>query len=509
MSKNSELFSLVKSLSSSEKRYFKLQASVFRENNSLISLFDQLDKQEKYDAKELLKEFKSKKKDKQLSDTKNRLYNLILKSMRAYNASRSVDNQLNIMLQNINFLLHKKLLKQAEMELLKVERLATLHEKFNYLLEAIGLRWSYFNVESVKTMYAAQREVIKKIDNSTQYHLMLGTLAEAIAKTGTVVRDKSKIKKIKKSVNNPLFKDERKALTIYSKIYYFLTQFFYCRTIGDMRSAYNISGRFVKHLEDHREFIHQNPNAYRSALNNYLVSQLDNKKFDNFYECIEKLRSIPDNYPNANNPEFVNSVQLRVFELRMEYCLVTIQLNEGLRLIPEIEGWLNQVKVVREPGIEITICMSIVQLFFMVSKYTDALKWLNRILNQSNENYAIVKDVHALARIMDLLIHYEIGNIDLLEYRLRSAERFLVKEERHFKFESEIILFFKKNIRQFSEKDKMKTELSTLKDKLSKIVKDELEQQFLNYFDFNSWIESKILNRPFAEILKEKVVGGQ
>ncbi|MBI2269246.1 MAG: hypothetical protein HYU69_02695 [Bacteroidetes bacterium] len=505
MSKNSELFNLVKSLSSSEKRYFKLQASVFRENDSLLSLFDLLDRQQKYDAKEVLKEFKSKKKDKQLSDTKNRLNNLILKSMRAYNVARSVDNQLNVMFQNINFLLQKKLLRQAEMELLKVERLATLHEKFNYLLEAIGLRWNYFNTD-VKTMYATHEEVIRKINNAAQYHLMLGTLAEAIAKTGTVVRDQNKIKKIKQSVNNPLFKDERKAFTNYSKIYYFLTQFFYYRTIGDMRSAYKMSARFVKYLEDQPAFINQNPNAYRSALNNYLVSQLDNRKFNDFYECIDKLRLIADNYPNANNHEFVNAVQLRVFELMMEYYLVTMQLNEGMRLIPEIESWLDQLKAVREPGIEITICMSIVQLLFMASKYTDALKWLNRILNQSHENYAIVKDVHALARIMDLLIHYEIENVDLLEYRLRSAERFLVKEERHFKFESEIILFFKKNLHQFSEKDRMKKELNILKDKLNKIVKDPLEQQFLNYFDFNSWIESKILDRPFAEVLQEKTM---
>ena len=39
---------------------------------------------------------------------------------------------------------------------------------------------------------------------------------------------------------------------------------------------------------------------------------------------------------------------------------------------------------------------------------------------------------------------------------------------------------------------------------LKPIVKDPLEEKFLNYFDIISWLESKIENRTVQEVIKEK-----
>jgi len=43
-----------------------------------------------------------------------------------------------------------------------------------------------------------------------------------------------------------------------------------------------------------------------------------------------------------------------------------------------------------------------------------------------------------------------------------------------------------------------------LKEELEEIIKDSFERKALEYFDFISWLESKIENCPFAEIVKEK-----
>ena len=44
-----------------------------------------------------------------------------------------------------------------------------------------------------------------------------------------------------------------------------------------------------------------------------------------------------------------------------------------------------------------------------------------------------------------------------------------------------------------------------LKTEIENITKNPFEKQAIDYFDFISWIESKIENRSFAEIVKEKV----
>ena len=43
-----------------------------------------------------------------------------------------------------------------------------------------------------------------------------------------------------------------------------------------------------------------------------------------------------------------------------------------------------------------------------------------------------------------------------------------------------------------------------LKTDLLNITKNQFEAKVMDHFDFISWLESKIENKPFVEILKEK-----
>ena len=53
-------------------------------------------------------------------------------------------------------------------------------------------------------------------------------------------------------------------------------------------------------------------------------------------------------------------------------------------------------------------------------------------------------------------------------------------------------------------KEKQILAFRKLKTELEEIVKDPFEKRALEYFDFISWLESKIDNRPFAEVVREK-----
>ena len=74
-----ELFQLIKSLETSEKRLFKLyvKRSTSSADLKMIQLFDALDKMTEYDEKVLLEKNKSIKKE-QLSNMKAQLYRQIL-----------------------------------------------------------------------------------------------------------------------------------------------------------------------------------------------------------------------------------------------------------------------------------------------------------------------------------------------------------------------------------------------------------------------------------------------
>ena len=100
MTPSNDLFSLIKSLSKSEKRNFKLYASkhVIGEKNSYMDLFDCIEQQKEYDEALIKKTNKDKFFIKRFAAHKGYLYVLILKSLRVFHSNRTVELELKELL---------------------------------------------------------------------------------------------------------------------------------------------------------------------------------------------------------------------------------------------------------------------------------------------------------------------------------------------------------------------------------------------------------------------------
>ena len=103
-----------------------------------------------------------------------------------------------------------------------------------------------------------------------------------------------------------------------------------------------------------------------------------------------------------------------------------------------------------------------------------------------------------------MILHFELGNTDILEYLVKSTYRFLYKRKHLYKFETSILNFIRKKLPKTNSEKELITIFKDLKTELGKITKDPFEKKALDYFDFISWLESKIEKRPFADIVKEK-----
>jgi hypothetical protein len=112
---------------------------------------------------------------------------------------------------------------------------------------------------------------------------------------------------------------------------------------------------------------------------------------------------------------------------------------------------------------------------------------------------------YILARIRSLIVHFEAGNYELLEYSIKSTMRFLKKTDRVFKFEKLILNFLAKAV--MYENDSERIELyEKLKADINKISNDQFEKNVLEQFDFISWINSKLLDTEMLKVLKKKAV---
>jgi hypothetical protein len=103
-----------------------------------------------------------------------------------------------------------------------------------------------------------------------------------------------------------------------------------------------------------------------------------------------------------------------------------------------------------------------------------------------------------------LVAHYELNNNDLLSYLIRSDSRFFSKKESQFELET-VFLDFLKNQLPGAKTTEHRIELfSKLRNKLLPLVNHPQEKIYFKYFDFISWLESKIQGQSFQDILQKK-----
>ena len=109
------LHQLIQALSKTEKKYFK----DFSGQGNYIILFDAINNQEEYDEAKLLKKFAKEPFVKNFSVAKNYLYEAILRSLRAYQAGKLMDDVSYEKLQNLKILSEKGLYTRLEIQLQK------------------------------------------------------------------------------------------------------------------------------------------------------------------------------------------------------------------------------------------------------------------------------------------------------------------------------------------------------------------------------------------------------
>ncbi len=92
-------------------------------------------------------------------------------------------------------------------------------------------------------------------------------------------------------------------------------------------------------------------------------------------------------------------------------------------------------------------------------------------------------DIEWYLKLMNLIIHYELGNQNFLKYLLISTYRSLYGCGRLFKVEISLLNFIKKLARVDSP-EKLKDSLLVLRNELYEIRNDKFEKKAFRYFNF-------------------------
>ena len=426
MLKNDQLFKLIKSLGQAEKRYFKVFAKrhVINEENHYIKLFEAMEKMKEYDEEWLKKKLEEQTFSKNLPFWKSYLYGLIMKSLRAYHSGKTAFIQLQEYELDMQILIEKGLIKQA----LKIIRTAKkIAKKYHYDIKLLEfsiqerkLVRRFEKKQAVKLVESAQLESEQCLNRISDQFFWLKRyeniyLEGRYQKSQNTNQSSLPIALEQLSTTSDIAK-----LPFEASVYYHLMGAQVFTKSGDFGRSTKHLKSLIDHFEAHKWMIDEDQERYINIVNNYLNKCFLVNKLEEFPVMLDQMRQI-----KAKNFKLKSLIFQNVYYLQLIYHLSMKQYEEILDIVPYIKKGIETYKEYITNSRQLAMRYNIAVAYFLSHHYQLALDWINYVLDESREERT---DFQSYSRLLQVILHFELKNWNLVEYLIKSYLRYLRKK---------------------------------------------------------------------------------
>jgi len=501
------LFQLIKSMSKSEKRNFKLYANRIGsgKESKFIQVFDSIDKMESYKEELIFKRAKDIKIS-QLPNLKAHLYKQLLTSLRLSQVNHDISISIREQIDHAKVLYNKGLYQQSLRLLDKSKVLAEKYDRKLLQLEIVEfekLIESQYITKSMETKadeITLESKVLNKEMGGTIYFSNMSIRLYALyLKVGYARNDKDLLM-VREFFNANLRSVDMEQLSFYEKLYLYQSYVWYYLIIQDFLMCYKYAQKWVDLFQMNPHMITSQCDLYLKALNNVLVALFYTNHLSKFKKSLELLKKLEsEEQVKANSNLSILQQQFSYMHQINEYFMEG-QFDAGTAIVPKIEAFIEANKYSLDKHRNLVFYYKIACLYFGCADYKGAIKYLNKIIDEKDTS--LRSDIHCFARILNLISHYELEHTDHLDYQIRSTYRFLGKMEDLQEVQKYILRF----IRRLSviSPDQLKEEFIKSRNDLMHWVHDPFEKRAFLYLDLISWLDSKIEKRPVQDVIIEK-----
>ncbi|MBT8210233.1 MAG: hypothetical protein KJP14_06875 [Eudoraea sp.] len=502
------LFILVKSLSKSEKRQFKLYVGRLGVNTDakFLALFNLLDKMKAYNEKLILESGIVKKT--QLSNLKAHLYKQILVSLRLNPVNQNIRVQIREQLDFATILYQKGLYKQSLKILDKAKAVAIDNEEKNIAYEIVELE------KVIETQYIT-RSIPDRADelavqakrlsdqNALTSHLsnLSLQLYGMMLKLGYVRNDED-YRKVQRYFKMHIPEYKMEILGFREKLWLYKAHLWYSFLLQDFLSCYKYASKWVDLFYENERMIYLNPVFFLKG-NHYLLESLFFVKYSTqFRATLEKLEAVVENKSFPRNDNISSLIFLYVNSNKLNLHFMEGTFEKALYLVKIIEYGINKHRDRIDEHHVMVLYYKIACLYFGIGDNKTCIAYLKRIIN--NKNLKMREDLMCFARVLSLVAHYEAGMDYHLEVQLKSTYKFLLKMNDLHAVQEEMIKF----LRSLGDiyPHELKAAFQQLYDRLKVYENHPYEKRAFLYLDILSWLESHLQNKPVAQIIREKAM---
>ena len=505
-SNNDPLFLLVNSLTAVEKRHFKLY--ILRNQSNVeakfVQLFTVLDSAKEYNENQIFKKIPAISRQ-QLPNIKAHLYGELLIALRLLHSEKNTEIQIREQIDFARILYNRGLILQALKILEKVKVIAKANSHFILTQDILQFekdiesRHITRSLKGRASMLIKETSfVLKQINEVTHLSNVALLMYELYLENGHV-RDEKHSKEIEQIFRKNIEDINEAQISFFGKAYLHQSYCWYYIIQLDFTRYYRHAQKWVQLFADFPEAKKDDPFLYVKAMHNLLNALYITGKHT---KMTNELTNFEEFYKTAGS--FNQNLEIQTFvylyTAKINIYFLEGNFTKGLKLVPKIDERLKEYAQYIDKHRVLVFYYKIASMHFGAGNNDEAIIYLNKIINLKVGQ--LRTDIQCFARLLHLIAHFELGNMELVEYLLKSVYRFLAKMENLDAVLSEIFSFLRKSL--LSKPKDLKILFMELKGNLQKAADDKYNRRSYQYLDILSWLQSKIENEPVQNIVQRK-----
>ncbi|MFN8286048.1 MAG: hypothetical protein U0V74_04805 [Chitinophagales bacterium] len=499
------LFELIKTLDKSEKGYFKKFSSRYGEKssgNDYLKLFDVLDKQEEYDEEKVKKAFAKSDKKFNLSAQKAYLYGQIIRALRSYASGKTPSYLLREQIQDINNLIDRGLTEQALDMIADSIKRATAIENHELLLQLKYLEESQivrnlgrFTMEDAKRVKLEIQELLAVMARDMQIGMWLFEMKLLDDERGKQeVVSKDLVEKAHRIAENPVLKDVEQ-FGKRGKIQTYALLHIYYAIIGNDKESLNYL-KLTHEVYKNMDLDLRATYSYLANLSNIIMTALNAgeiKEAEHYLNVIGKTRFKDVALENYR-------VKIYGKNLLMVSLVSTLTTVPGKEIFEVEKSYLSGSPEMLGNNNTMSAYYLAV-LFFAANEIEKAEEWFIKTTEHKNTTFI---NVQAYCRVIRALIHYEQGNLSLMDSALQNAQYFMKKSNINSPYLRACISMLGK-LPTAVDASGQREQLKKMQQSIEDMYKTELSEEITYFHDFNLavWCRSKLNGLTYGQQLVE------
>lgn len=502
MAGSRDLTELYSAMNKSERRYCRLMlaSGAGRRAESCLRLFDAMSRLSRPDEQTLRAAVANEPFAKHLSATSNNLYEHLLRSLAMFDAANRERSRVRSMIATAEVLWERGLYRQAHQRVAEAQEIA---RQFGFLSEQIALVRLEWLVDASEGYSAVEYEdliarrdrvdnILKDASNYWDYLTMFSVASRELLRRGP--GGAGSRERLERIVRAPLERLEPPRTLPAQRL-----RMETLRTYHLLRANYHDA---FEHSLQYLAFVESQPMSarllqfnYPTVLHNHVQVAVRIGRIDNARRAFATLNSL-----EVTERAMSRRIRQLLFCCRLELLMVDFDDLAIEAMADELDEVCSALENGFARQLRIGYAVELASAQFVNGRLRDAARTLHPIINDLRPGFR--DDALCIARLLRLMIHFDLGDTELLPYLIRSAYRFIARS-RGISDVDRAVLRFMRRLTNLASREELAAEFVRVRLELDAIAQDPAECDASALRCILPWLDARITGRTYGEVARE------